>query len=197
MLFDSIDDSTAEDKKCITGIQTEACLTPFITKDILQDRFNHKLPQAESMISSLAAIFAKNRIRISHGNFHIYFTEKGILHFAQTGLIEEFPEEFYYPFTVSQRIYLLNEIQTCCQNDYYRILKEPLKQLPENLHLCVRESDCELTYNTNNGKTIFLIIHESQLFEIFNDYLANMSKDNYYTPQESVLLLQNIIDQLS
>ena len=78
------------------------------------------------------------------------------MHFAETGLIEEFPDEFYHPFTISQRIYLLKKIQMCCEKDFYRILREPLRQLPENLHLCVRENDCELTYNTNNGKTVFL-----------------------------------------
>ena len=196
MLFDSIDDSTIEAEKHITGIQPEACLTPFITKDILLDRFNHDLPQSDYMITSLAAIFAKNKTRISHDNFRIYFTERGALHFAETGLIEEFPDEFYHPFTISQRIYLLKEIQMCCEKDFYRILREPLRQLPENLHLCVRENDCELTYNTNNGKTVFLIICENQLFEIFNDYLSNMDESNYYTPQEAIAILQRIIDKL-
>jgi len=196
MLFDSIDDSTIEAEKHITGIQPEACLTPFITKDILLDRFNHDLPQSDYMITSLAAIFAKNKTRISHDNFRIYFTERGALHFAETGLIEEFPDEFYHPFTISQRIYLLKKIQMCCEKDFYRILREPLRQLPENLHLCVRENDCELTYNTNNGKTVFLIICENQLFEIFNDYLSNMDESNYYTPQEAIAILQRIIDKL-
>lgn len=196
MLFDSIDDSTIEAEKHITGIQPEACLTPFITKDILLDRFNHDLPQSDYMITSLAAIFAKNKTRISHDNFRIYFTERGALHFAETGLIEEFPDEFYHPFTISQRIYLLKKIQMCCEKDFYRILREPLRQLPENLHLCVRENDCELTYNTNNGKTFFLIICENQLFEIFNDYLSNMDESNYYTPQEAIAILQRIIDKL-
>lgn len=84
----------------------------------------------------------------------------------------------------------------CCEKDFYRILREPLRQLPENLHLCVRENDCELTYNTNNGKTVFLIICENQLFEIFNDYLSNMDESNYYTPQEAIAILQRIIDKL-
>lgn len=44
------------------------------------------------MIPMIEKIFLKNRERVEHGNFLIYFTEAGIKHFAETGLIEEFPD---------------------------------------------------------------------------------------------------------
>lgn len=192
-VFHTIDDAKEDSDKKIIAIQPEVCLTPFITGKLLRDAFNHDLPQSKVMIPMIEKIFLKNRERVEHGNFLIYFTEAGIKHFAETGLIEEFPDTFYHPFTPEQRLTLLKEIKFCCQHDYYRILKGSLQYLPANLHLCVRDTDCELTYNTSNGKTIFLIICESQFFQIFKDYLEQLEKANYYSPEEACTLIQNII----
>ena len=144
-VFHTIDDAKEDSDKKIIAIQPEVCLTPFITGKLLRDAFNHDLPQSKVMIPMIEKIFLKNRERVEHGNFLIYFTEAGIKHFAETGLIEEFPDTFYHPFTPEQRLTLLKEIKFCCQHDYYRILKGSLQYLPANLHLCVRDTDCELT----------------------------------------------------
>lgn len=195
-VFHSIDDAKDDSNKKIIGIQPEACLTPFITGALLRDAFNQELPQANIMIPMIEEIFLKNRERVKNGNFLIYFTEAGIKHFAKTGLIEEFPDSFYHPLTPEQRLILLEEIKSCCQHDYYRLLKGPLQYLPANLHLCVRDTDCELTYNTSNGKNIFLIICESQFFQIFKDYLEQMEETNYYPPEDACALIQNVINTL-
>ena len=163
---------------------------------LLEDVFNHDLPQADIMLSMIEKIYLTNKRRVKSGRFLIYFTEAGMKHFAETGLIEEFPDAFYHAFTPKQRLPLLEEIKACCQKDYYRILKGPLQYLPANLHLCVRDSDCELTYHTSNGKTIFLIVCESQFFQMFKDYLEQMDKESYYSPEEASTLIQNIINTL-
>ena len=131
-VFHTIDDAKEDSDKKIIAIQPEACLTPFITGKLLRDAFNHDLPQSKVMIPMIEKIFLKNRERVEHGNFLIYFTEAGIKHFAETGLIEEFPDTFYHPFTPEQRLTLLKEIKFCCQHDYYRILKDSLQYLPAN-----------------------------------------------------------------
>ena len=195
-VFHNIDDAKDSPDKKIIGLQPEACMTPFITGKLLEDVFNHDLPQADIMLSMIEKIFLTNKRRVKSGRFLIYFTEAGMKHFAETGLIEEFPDAFYHAFTPKQRLPLLEEIKACCQKDYYRILKGPLQYLPANLHLCARDSDCELTYHTSNGKTIFLIVCESQFFQMFKDYLEQMDKESYYSPEEASTLIQNIINTL-
>ena len=81
----------------ILDIQPEACILPFLRKDLLKDIFNYELPMADSVISMANSLFLDNIKRIKDGKFIIYFTEYGMTRFLQEGLFEEIPSTFYHP----------------------------------------------------------------------------------------------------
>ena len=177
-------------------IQPEACILPFLRRDLLEEIFNYNIPGADAVISMADTLFIDNMQRIKDEKFIIYFTEYGMTRFLQDGLFEEIPSMFYHPLTVKQRIRILYEIAQCCQNGAYRILKKPLNHLSENLRMALCGNTCSLTYQTNSGEHMCFAITEPFILQIFQDFLTDMDPDVYYTPEESVTIINRMIHQL-
>lgn len=180
----------------ILDIQPEACILPFLRKDLLKDIFNYELPMADSVISMANSLFLDNIKRIKDGKFIIYFTEYGMTRFLQEGLFEEIPSTFYHPLTIEQRIRILREIAQCCHDGAYRILKKPLNHLSENLRMCLCGNTCSLTYQTNSGEHMCFSIMEPFMLQIFQDFLTNMDPDTYYSPKEAEQIINRMIKHL-
>ena len=70
-------------------IQPEACILPFLRRDLLEEIFNYNIPGADAVISMADALFIDNMQRIKDEKFIIYFTEYGMTRFLQDGLFEE------------------------------------------------------------------------------------------------------------
>lgn len=180
----------------LINIQPEACILPFLRRDLLEDIFNYDIPGADSVISMADTLFNNNMQLINDEKFIIYFTEYGMTRFLQEGLFEEIPQTFYHPLNIAQRIRILREIAQCCHNGSYRILKKPLNHLSENLRMCLCGNTCSLTYQTNSGDHMCFAITEPFILQIFQEFLTNMDPDVYYKSEEAEQIIYRMIEQL-
>lgn len=180
----------------LSTIQPEACILPFLRRDLLEDIFNYDIPGADSVISMADTLFNNNMQLINDEKFIIYFTEYGMTRFLQEGLFEEIPQTFYHPLNIAQRIRILREIAQCCHNGSYRILKKPLNHLSENLRMCLCGNTCSLTYQTNSGDHMCFAITEPFILQIFQEFLTNMDPDVYYKSEEAEQIIYRMIEQL-
>ena len=180
----------------LSTIQPEACILPFLRRDLLEDIFNYDIPGADSVISMADTLFNNNMQLINDEKFIIYFTEYGMTRFLQEGLFEEIPQTFYHPLNIAQRIRILREIAQCCHNGSDRILKKPLNHLSENLRMCLCGNTCSLTYQTNSGDHMCFAITEPFILQIFQEFLTNMDPDVYYKPEEAEQIIYRMIEQL-
>lgn len=180
----------------LSTIQPEACILPFLCRDLLEDIFNYDIPGADSVISMADTLFNNNMQLINDEKFIIYFTEYGMTRFLQEGLFEEIPQTFYHPLNIAQRIRILREIAQCCHNGSYRILKKPLNHLSENLRMCLCGNTCSLTYQTNSGDHMCFAITEPFILQIFQEFLTNMDPDVYYKSEEAEQIIYRMIEQL-
>lgn len=178
----------------LIGIQPEACLTPFFTGRLLREIFNYELPEAQNILAMAEHAFLMNMDKIEKQQFFIYFTEEGLIQFAKSGMTEEIPEIFYHPLTSEQRIEVLKGVRSCCMSGAYRILQKPLNHLPRNLHFCVRGNTGSMIFRNNHGQILVLNIEEPRLVDIFRDYLENMDESRFYSVDESVELIEQIIE---
>lgn len=188
--------STRASTDLLIDIQPEACILPFLRRDLLEDIFNYDIPGADSVISMADDLFRTNMQLINDEKFIVYFTEYGMTRFLQEGLFEEIPPAFYHPLNVEQRIRILREIAQCCHNGSYRILKKPLNHLSENLRMCLCGNTCSLTYQTNSGDHMYFAITEPFILQIFQEFLTNMDPDVYYKPEEAERIIYRMIEQL-
>lgn len=91
---------------------------------------------------------------------------------------------------------MMRDMLSCCEKGIYRILKRPLDHLTDNLHLCVNETFGYLLFNNMEQHTLCLVIHEPSILEVFVDYLKNLDESLFYSNEETVSFIQNIIKEL-
>ena len=180
----------------LLGIQPESCLTPFFTGTLLREMFNHDLPNADAILAMAEQAFQMSMDKIKNQQFFIYSTYEGLLQFVRSGRTDEIPEIFYHPLTTRQRIQVLEGVCACCESGAYRFLQKPLNHLPGNLHFCIRGNSGTMIFKNNAGEIFVLNIEETKLVEIFRDYLENMEESCFYSKEESVAMIRQIIDYL-
>ncbi len=177
-------------------LQPEACMVPFVDRKILVQAIVPDFPDRDEAIEQMSALLNVNKSKMEDGLAHVYFTKRGLADFAQKGRIKEIPDSFYRPLTVKDRIYLLECILPCCYNGNYRLLKNPLNQLSDNLHLCVNKNFGYLLFNNIHNRTTCLIINESSILTTFMDYLSSLDDSGFYTAEETAKFVQTLIDEM-
>lgn len=88
------------------------------------------------------------------------------MRFLDTGEIGEYPPEVYIPLDRADRIYLLRQLLQACRTQNYRMLKENVASLDNELYL---------------------------LFT-FLDFCENLDSDMFYTKEETIQKLRDLIE---
>ena len=83
-----------------------------------------------------------------------------------------------------------------CNKGIYRILKHPLNQLTENLHLVVNHTKGYLLFKDIHGQILCLTFKEPGLLGIFLDYFESLGEDFLYTGTESEKIVKDLIATL-
>ena len=177
-------------------LQPEACMVPFVDRQILDAAIVPEFPDRETAIGQMEALLHVNQAKMENGVCNVYFTKRGLADFAAKGLIKEIPEHFYRPLTVKERIRLMERILPCCRNGNYRLLKKPLNKLSDNLHLCVNNNFRYLLFNNIHNRTICLIINEASILTTFIDYLSSLDDSGLYTAEETTEFVYTLICEL-
>lgn len=181
-------------------LQPESCLTPFITEDILRSALNPKLPDYEEMIPLILEMFSRPKAALDIVDTHIYFTQKGLEHFVDTGRMKEIPDVFYTPFSLENRIKVLEAMLPYCRNGVYRILNIHNHithgEIPSNFHLCINGNLGYFLFTNISGENVGLIIQEQSILEAFEDYLENLEDKYFLSEEETVVLVENEINKL-
>lgn len=164
-------------------LQPEACFTPFISDKILEHALSPMLPDRDRLLPVISAFFNKNTENLA--SMHVYFTKRGIQRFTKTGLLKELPSDFFRPFLITERLQMLQKLLPCCIQGTYRMLKQPLNQLPINLHLCVNETMGYFSFDNAENQTTYLLFNETGLLYVFLDYLQSLEETYFYTPEEA------------
>ena len=177
-------------------LQPEACLMPLFYDDLLASAIYPDLPDREAFIQQTSLLLQTNRKFLVPGHFSIYFTVSGLQQFLETGRIQEIPEELYRPLTLDERKQILTSMLPYCNKGIYRILKHPLNQLTENLHLVVNHTKGYLLFKDIHGQILCLTFKEPGLLGIFLDYFESLGEDFLYTGTESEKIVKNLIATL-
>lgn len=177
------------------GIQAEPCLEPYITPEILERVVCNHLPRRNEMMDNIREFLAASKNRIPNPHMHAYHTQQGILHFLETGRLQEIPEEIYDPFNMEERLQMLEKMLQDVPTGVYRMLKGPLENLPLNLHLSFTSYNGYILFSNHAGKNIYLIIEESSMLSAFMDYASNLDESYICTPEETASFIREAIQK--
>lgn len=178
------------------SIQPEPCVIPFITPEILESAVLPDLPGRDGLMPKLQEYVTLANSKLSFCNSHLYHTKQGIDMFAKTGRVTEIPYELYRPFTIEERIFLLGELERQCARGLYRLLKKPLDQISDNLHLFVNPTAGYLLFTNINKEHVYLIIKEPGILSSFWDYAESLDDSVLSTSDEMILYLHTVINKL-
>ena len=122
-----------------------------------------------------------------------FHTCHGIERFLKTGRLQEIPKDIYAPFSMAERVQMLESILPYIHTGMYHILKGPLENLAPNLHLSFTRYNGYILFSNHKGENIYLIIEESSILSAFMDYVSNLDEDDIYTPEETAFYLHGLI----
>lgn len=177
------------------GIQAEPCLAPYITPEILERVMYKSLPMRDALMANIREFLAAAKSRIPSSHMHAYHTRQGVLHFLETGRLQEIPEEIYCPFNIQERFQMLENMLQYMSAGIYRMLKGPLENLPLNLHLSFTSYNGYILFRNHAGKNIYLIIEESSMLSAFMDYASNLDESYVCTPEETASFIREAMQK--
>ena len=176
-------------------LQPEACITPLIDDELLEKAVYPHLPDRDNFIRQASVLLAANRSLLVPENLTIFFTISGLRQFLSTGRVHEIPEELYRTLTLSERKQLLAYMIPYCQKGIYRLMRHPLSQLTENLHLVVNDTMGYLLFKDIHGKILCFTFNEPSLLEAFLDYLESLKNERIYSCDDTAQMIQELINE--
>lgn len=184
--------SMQTDSDSVYVLQPEPCLSPFLTLDLVEKYLYPDLPDRKALISILSDFLADRNKTVLQKNFHIMLTLEGVREFLKTGRVYEIPQGICPPFEKEDRKLLISRILSDAPGNY-RIVKDSLQILPNNLHLLVCSSGGYLLFTNRLDQTVYLVFEEPGLLSAFRDYLSSLDPEFLYTTEQSSALLRKLL----
>lgn len=177
------------------SFQMTPCFTPFITPELMEKCVSRDMPYRREFIDSFHS-YVKNLIQShAHSAVSFVFSLDGVMRFLDTGEIGEYPPEVYIPLDRAYRIYLLRQLLQACRTQNYRMLKENVASLDNELYLFVNQKKGYLMFSAPAHKNlIYLDIEEPDLLFTFLDFCENLDSDMFYTKEETIQKLRDLIE---
>lgn len=178
------------------SFQMTPCFTPFLTQRFMEKYIAPGVPNREFFIENFRKYVQELTSCNEQDNITYIFSLKGILKFMKTGRIGEYPDNAYLPFDKADRIYLLRQLIHTYGSKKYKMLKDNIGNIENELFLFVSQKKGYLmfpSYSTNN--LIYLDIAEPGLLFTFFDFCENLDDNLFYSADETEKILQQILEK--
>lgn len=195
-----IQDSFTADCSAEYILQMTPCMTDLLTGELLEKYINPGLPSRQSQIQNLTEHIRGLNKYFSQSPVVIIFSEEGIQHFLDTGLLEEYPSYIYSPFSLRDRLRLLERFV-----NKYRDLPQRIRMLRQsigsvkngaNIHVCSHSGYLFFT-PVSFDVPVWLDIRESGLLSAFLDFFEHMDDSMFYPHMETIFRIEQLIQKYS
>lgn len=178
------------------SFQMTPCLTPFLTQHFMEKYIAPDIPDRAFFIEKFKTYVQELSSANVQENITYIFSLKGLLHFMKTGIISEYPDYAYSPPNMPDRILLLRQLLHACSQQKYRMLKDNIGNIENELFLFVSQKRGYLMFPADSGKNlIYLDIAEPGLLFTFFDFCENLNDKMFYSAEETIRLLQKILEK--
>lgn len=178
------------------SFQMTPCLTPFLTQRFMEKYVAPDIPNRSFFIENFREYIQELSSENELNQVSCIFSLKGILHFMKTGRTGEYPANAYLPFDMADRVYLLRQLIHACGLKKYKMLKDNIGNLENELFLFVSQKKGYLmfpSYSTDN--LIYLDIAEPGLLFTFLDFCENLDENMFYSSEETVKILRQVLEK--
>lgn len=184
------------------SISNSYSLASLLTDDMYENSINHNLPNTQNIISALSSYYS---IAKNYNSAH-YITVKALMDFVKTGRIAQFPESYFEPLSVRQRIEILDiQKKTIINKQFDLKLINPTK-LKYSAWTFDSDKDsllsvngfCDTIKDANNFLGSFsVLINDSFILKDFSNVFRFITKNNYvYSDEYYIHYIDDCINEL-
>ena len=178
------------------SFQMTPCLTPFLSQRLLEKYIAPDLPGRIHFLEKIKNYIQQMSSVYEADNITYIFSLKGVLHFIKTGKISEYPADAYFPLELPDRILLVRQFLNACRQKKYKMLKDNIGNIENELFLFVSQKKGYLMFPIDSGRNlIYLDIAEPGLLFTFYDFCENINEKMFYSSDETVRLLQKVLEK--
>ena len=178
------------------SFQMTPCLTFFIDAHFADKYVIQELPNRSAFIERFVDYVNNMSESRNTSSMYSVFSLEGLLRFMETGEIGEYPSSAYNRPDMEDRVCLARQLLQACRTYNYRMLKNNIGSLDNELYLFISQTRGYLMLNspvTNN--LIYLDIEEPGLLFTFFDFCDNMDERLFFTKEEMIEQLKAIIEK--
>ncbi|UZQ49449.1 helix-turn-helix domain-containing protein [Clostridium kluyveri] len=181
-------------------IQPNPCFSEFYTKELIDKKLKNNIENRKELFEIVCMRYLNlpdldNSITI--------FSKEGLENFVNSGRLMEFPKVFVESLNEMERLELLKKLKKSMEEGRRKeYIAKPFKfSIPENIAILISKDCVNFTafnYDDNNYSFNSISIYESNICEVFCDFIINLSfvTDFLYTEKETMEIIDNHINIL-
>ena len=124
------------------------------------------------------------------------FTQEGVEDFLRTGRFYELPEEVYTPIEYEDRVLLVRNLMIACKKYNYIMLRPESVIAKSNLSIYATVRKGYILFKTVQKRLVCLSLEEHGILYAFYDYLSSLDESNFYTTEETIGILKNLLKKV-
>lgn len=179
-------------------LKFQPCLATYLTDKMIQTQIRPEVKNGELLSKMILTRSQQLKKLTSHISI---FSKSGLIDFTNTGRIHDLPDKYTYPFSVRNRITILESLyQDILTNQHTYCMINPLVfPISKNL-ICLFHQDTSLDFgyfSGENGCYHCLRIKERTLLETFGDFFQYIQGSSLTCSKEETLTaIHNCLEQL-
>jgi hypothetical protein len=181
----------------ISVIEPQPCLAKYYTHQMVD---KHLRPEVQNWNIIKQKIYDYyDNCKTIFPSIKCFFSIDGLDYFVNTGVMKDLPSQFAYPFTVSERRYLLNLLISDIQNNdiLYRIINPFKLQISSFTSIQSYKNKGMVFTATDENIIISCNINEQSICDAFDDFINSLPESELvYNKEDTIKVLENAIKQL-
>lgn len=175
------------------SFQQEPCVMPMVPLSFPEKYLVSTLPDRKNFVAAVKEYIRQKSEILKTLSTHFIFTEEGVSSFLHTGRLSELPDAIYTPIEYSDRVLVIRNLINACLNNNYHMLRTDAPIAHSRLCIYVTVHNGYLLFPSSSKNLVYLNLEEPSLLHAFYDYLDSLDESLFYSTQEAVKILKDLL----
>ena len=142
------------------------------------------------------SIHLKQYLKSNTDHLSGLYTLQGLRHFVDTGYTTDFPQQFYQPLTIDDRIKILRRLKNFMNTCSLQLVDVPEYSDTSFLIIVMNMNTLYFQIVSASGTVKTIQLHEASLVMAFNDYYQYIVEERCLSKEEAFKIIDTYITQL-
>lgn len=142
------------------------------------------------------SIHLKQYLKSNTDHLSGLYTLQGLRHFVDTGYTTDFPQQFYHPLTIIDRIKILRRLKNFMNSYSIQLVDVPEYDTMSFLVIVMNMNTLYFQIVSASGTIKTIQLHEASLVMAFNDYYQYIVEERCLSKEDAFKIIDSYITQL-